>query len=47
MSLPFQVITDPVTEHIIQVNKSVIELAANASSGLEDDASMIKVSFVL
>lgn len=38
-----KVITDPLVGHIVQVNKSVIELAANTSSGLEEDASMINV----
>jgi len=36
-----KVITDPLVKHVIQVNKSVIELAANESSGLEPEASMI------
>ena len=38
-------ITDPLVKHVIQVNKSVIELAANESSGLEPEASMIVVSY--
>lgn len=38
-----KVITEPLVGHIVQINSSVIELAANATSGLEDDASMIKV----
>lgn len=36
-------ITDPLTEHVVQVNKSIITLIAQ-SIPLADEASMIKVS---
>ena len=39
-------IVDPVVTRIIQVNKTVIEIAAQNASALEDDASMIKVRTV-
>lgn len=38
-----QAITDPLTDHVIQINKSLITLTAQGIP-VEDTASMIKVS---
>ena len=38
-----QAITDPLTDHVIQVNKTIITMTAQEIP-IEDDASMVKVS---